>query len=62
MISNNSKTKRLKTRCSQNNAIIQIYTGSDGNIMASHIFKILFPWPTKEQLATKKQGGHPINL
>ena len=47
---------KLKTRRSQNSAIIQhkVDTSSDGNIMPYHIFKILYPRVSKELLIATK--------
>ena len=44
---------KLVTSWSQNSTIIpyNIDTDSDGNIMPNHIFRILFPRMTEEQLA-----------
>ena len=53
MVGNNSKSKKLSSQVS---IIIpyKVDTGSDGNIMPSHLYKKLCPWATKEQLEATK--------
>ena len=49
-------TAKLKMSVGINNVIVpyKVDTGSDGNIMPLHIYKILFPRITSEELVATK--------
>ena len=50
-----SRYKRAKNKC-------KVDMGSHGNLVPLHIFKVLFPDPTLEQLVKKKVKGHILYL